>query len=60
MPMPREASALGSSCTRTAYFCDPSTCTCATPLVVEILCASSVCAYSSTVESGSVFEESAR
>ena len=34
--MPRVASALGSSCTRTAYFCEPNTCTCATPLMVEM------------------------
>ena len=60
MPMPREASAFGSSCTRTAYFCEPITCTCATPLIVEMRCASSVSAYSSTVESGSVDEVSAR
>jgi hypothetical protein len=37
--MPRVASALGSSWMRTAYFCEPYTCTCATPLTVEIRCA---------------------
>jgi hypothetical protein len=37
--IPRVASALGSSWIRTAYFCDPNTCTCATPLIVEIRCA---------------------
>ena len=60
MPMPREASAFGSSCTCTAYFCEPMTCTWATPLIVDMRCASSVCAYSSTVDIGSVFEVSAR
>ncbi len=38
-PMPREASACGSTCTRTAYFCEPNTFTCATPFTVEIRCA---------------------
>jgi hypothetical protein len=46
----------GSSRTRTAYFCDPYTSTWATPLSIEIRCAMSVSAYSSTVESGSVFD----
>ena len=59
MPMPRDASARGSIWTRTAYFCEPKTVTCATPLIVEIRCARNVCAYSSTVYSGSVGEESA-
>jgi hypothetical protein len=49
MPMPREASARGSTCTRTAYFCEPKTVTWATPLTVEMRCAMVVCAYSSTV-----------
>ena len=31
MPICRAASACGSICTCTAYFCAPSTCTCATP-----------------------------
>jgi len=42
MPMPRVASARGSTCTRTAYFCEPNTWTWATPLIVEIRWASSV------------------
>jgi hypothetical protein len=37
--MPRVASAFGSSWMRTAYCCEPYTCTCATPLIVEIRCA---------------------
>jgi hypothetical protein len=45
---------------RTAYFCEPNTCTCATPSTVEMRCASVVCAYSSSVESGSRSEVSAR
>ena len=45
---------------RTAYFCDPYTCTCATPLIVEIRCPMKVVAYSSMAESGSVGEVSAR
>ena len=60
MPMPRAARARGSTWTRTAYFCDPKTNTCATPLIVEIRWARFVCAYSSTVYSGSVGELSAR
>jgi len=36
MPMPREASSLGSSWMRTAYFCAPNTCTWATPLTMEM------------------------
>src|SRR5882757_8775398 len=42
---------------RTAYCCDPYTCTCATPLTVEICCASIFSAYSSTVDSGIVADE---
>jgi len=56
IPIPREASAVGSTCTRTAYFCVPKTWTCETPLTMEIRCARRVCAYSSTAESGSVAE----
>jgi len=41
---------------RTAYFCEPNTCTCATPLTVEMRCAMKVVAYSSIAESGSVGE----
>ena len=58
--MPRLASASGSSCTRTAYFWLPNTCTCATPLTIEMRCAIIVSAYSSTCDSGSVGETSAR
>ena len=36
MPMPRVVRARGSSCTRTAYFCEPNTCTWATPAIVEM------------------------
>src|ERR1700693_3941763 len=43
---------------RTAYCCDPYTCTCATPLTVEICCASRFSAYSATVDSGNVDDES--
>ena len=49
IPMPRVASARGSTCTRTAYFCEPKIVTWATPLMVEIRWARLVCAYSSTV-----------
>ena len=38
-PMPRLESARGSSWMRTAYFCAPYTCTCATPETVEMRCA---------------------
>jgi hypothetical protein len=40
----------------TANFCDPNTLTCATPLTVEIRWARFDCAYSSNVDSGSVFD----
>ena len=60
MPMPRLASASGSRRTRTAYFCAPYTSTCATPLTIEMRCAMSVSPYSSSVQSGSVGEVSAR
>ena len=56
MPMPRLANADGSSCTRTAYFCSPVTNTCATPLIVDNLCANAVSAYSFTRDSGNVGE----
>ena len=59
-PMPRVASSRGSSCARTAYFCEPRMFTCATPGVVEMRCARSVSAYSFTSESRSVEEVSAR
>src|SRR5258705_13405034 len=60
IPTPRAASALGSTCTRTAYFCWPCTCTCATPEIVEMRCARKVSAYSLTVESGRVSDVSVR
>ena len=60
MPICREASACGSICTCTAYFCAPSTCTWATPLIIEMRCAMRVSAYSSRVQSGSVGEVRAR
>ncbi len=41
---------------RTAYFCDPYTCTCATPLTMEMRWAIRVSPYSSRVDSGSVGE----
>ena len=56
MPMPRLARARGSNCTRTAYFCEPKTCTWATPLTIEMRCAISVSPYSSSVHNGSVAE----
>ncbi len=60
MPICRAASARGSAWMRTAYFCEPNTCTCATPLTVEMRWAMNVVAYSSMAESGSVGEVSAR
>src|SRR3990170_7239599 len=60
MPTPLEASAPGSSCTLTAYFCAPKTCTWATPLIMDTLWAMSVSAYSFTWESGRVGELRAR
>ena len=56
MPMPRDARASGSTCTRTAYFWDPYTSTCATPFTVEMRWAMLTSAYSSTSDSGSVEE----
>ncbi len=56
MPIWRAASAWGSSWTWTAYFWLPSTCTCATPLTIEMRCAMRVCAYSSSVHGGSVVD----
>ena len=60
MPIPRLARRAGSSCTRTAYFWEPSTCTCATPLTIDTRWAMSVSAYSSTAERGRVGEFSDR
>ena len=45
---------------RAAYLAAPNTCTCATPLTIEMRCASVVSAYSSRVESGSVAERITR
>src|SRR5688572_33322333 len=41
---------------RTAYFCEPNTLTCATPLTIEMRCATLDCASSSSAESGSVLD----
>ena len=49
MPIDRAASCRGSTSTRTAYFCEPKTLTCATPLTIEMRCATLVCANSSSV-----------
>src|SRR2546422_6435300 len=57
IPMPRVASALGSSWMRTAYLAAPYTCTCATPLTVERRWAMKVSAYSSSADSDSRSEE---
>jgi hypothetical protein len=43
---------------RTARFCEPNTCTCATPLTVESCWASCVCAISSSTLSGTVVDDS--
>src|SRR6202140_3257576 len=43
---------------RTAYCCEPYTCTCAPPLMVDICCASRFSAYSATVDSGKVVDDS--
>ena len=48
VPIPRLASAEGSSCTRTAYFCEPGT--------IEMRWPISVSPYSSSSDSGTVFE----
>src|SRR3954465_127920 len=56
MPIRREAGARGSSCACTANFWLPSTCTCATPLTIEMRCAMRVSAYSSSVHGGTVVE----
>ena len=56
MPMPRLASCRGSTCTRAAYFAEPPTFTAATPLTVEMRCAITVSAYSSSCDSGIVAE----
>ena len=56
IPICRAASLCGSSCAWTAYFWLPSTCTCATPLTIEIRCAMRVSAYSSSVHGGTVVD----
>ncbi len=56
MPICRAASRCGSSCTCTAYFSLPSTCTCATPLTMEMRWAIRVSAYSSSVHAGIVVD----
>src|SRR6185503_14827767 len=60
MPIPRLASDVGSSCTRTAYFWAPYTCTCAIPGTIEMRWARYVSPYSSRSDSGIVFEVSAK
>src|SRR6478672_3679457 len=60
MPIWRVASCIGSTSIRTAYFCEPKTFTCATPLTIERRCASTCSAYWSICESGSVGEFSVR
>src|SRR5262245_2890465 len=57
---PRAESARGSSWMRTAYFCAPNTETWATPATIEIRWARAFSAYSSSWESGSIGEVSAR
>src|SRR5260370_881074 len=49
MPMLWAFSLSGSTCTRTAYFCEPCTCTCDTPLTIEMRGASTGSATSSSV-----------
>ena len=60
IPIPRLAREVGSSCTRTAYFWPPNTCTCAIPGTIEIRCAMNVSPYSSSCESGIVFDVSVK
>src|SRR6185312_2219478 len=52
IPICRWARAFGSSCTRTAYFDEPNTFTCATPDTIEMRCAMNVSAYWSSVDIG--------
>ena len=56
MPICLAASAWGSSWAWTANFWLPSTCTCATPLTIEMRWAMRVSAYSSSVHGGTVAE----
>ncbi len=60
MPMERAASWRGSTSMRTAYFCEPNTSTCATPVTIEMRWAMVCCPYSSRTESGTVFDERTR
>src|SRR5262245_4155829 len=60
MPILRDARRAGSAWILTAYFCAPKTFTCATPDSVEMRCARSVSAYSSTWLIGSVADERTR
>ncbi len=60
IPICREASCVGSTSIRTANFCAPKTLTPATPLTIESRCASTDSAYSSSFDSGIVFELSVR
>ena len=53
---PRVCSFAGSTCTRIAGFCSPPMITCATPVICEICCATTLSAKSSTWVSGSVSE----
>ncbi len=52
MPMPRLASSLGSTLIRTAYFCEPKTCTWATPSIMEMRWAMMLWPYSSSTDMG--------
>ena len=54
MPIERAASSRGSTSTRTANFCDPKMLTCATPLTIEMRCATCDWAISSSTDSDSV------
>ena len=59
MPISCARSLSGSTWTRTAYFCAPCTCTCDTPLTIEMRGASRFSAYSSSVDIDSVLDVSA-
>ena len=60
IPILSVCSLVGSNLTCTAYFCAPSTCTCATPSTIEMRCAILFSAYSSTTHKGSVGEVTVR
>ena len=55
-PILSAASLSRSTCTRTAYFCAPITCTCATPLIMEMRWPRVRSAYSFTSHMGAVSE----